>query len=205
MKVTCQAMPAQDCVWRRSRVLFWLISLTLASFMGFTTAARAQPTSDAATLSQTIAKLDAEVFDAYNRCDLTAFGKFFDPNVEFYHDTGGATFDRQTVVENTRKYICNKVRRELIASSLIVYPIKDFGAIAEGEHRFCPIAGGSCEGVAKFLIVWHQDGSGWRIMSVVRCFETFSAAALRGLGSSGFDPKRRAVGAASGDWRWSCV
>lgn len=41
--------------------------------------------------------------------------------------------------------------------------------------------------------------------SVARCFETFLAAALRGLGSSGFDPKRRAVCAASGDWRWSGV
>ena len=167
MKLTCQATPARDRARRSGLVLFWLISLTLVAFLGFTTAARAQPTSDAATLSQTIAKLDAEVFDAYNRCDLTAFGKFFDPNVEFYHDTGGATFDRRTVVENTRKYICNKVRRELIASSLIVYPIKDFGAIAEGEHRFCPIVGGACEGVAKFLIVWHKEGSGWRITRVI--------------------------------------
>lgn len=42
-------------------------------------------------------------------------------------------------------------------------------------------------------------------LSVVRCFETLSAAALRGLGSSGFDPMRRTADAASGDRRWSCV
>ena len=149
------------------RPVFWLIGLMLVACLAFNNAARAQATNDAATLSQTIARLDGEVFDAYNRCDLAKFSTFFAANVEFYHDTGGATFDRRTVVENTRKYICNKVRRELIPSSLNVYPIKNFGAIAEGEHRFCPIAGGACEGAAKFLIVWRQERGNWRITRVI--------------------------------------
>ncbi|MGO4780143.1 nuclear transport factor 2 family protein, partial [Lysobacter sp. 2RAB21] len=51
-----------------------------------------EPDADAA-LRQTIAALDAKVFDAYNRCDLETFEQYFSPDVEFYHDKGGASFD----------------------------------------------------------------------------------------------------------------
>ncbi|MGI4875852.1 MAG: nuclear transport factor 2 family protein [Janthinobacterium lividum] len=114
-----------------------------------------------------IAALDASVFSAYNRCDLTVFSGYFEPKVAFYHDTGGATFDRETMVANTRKYICGKVRRELIPASFHVYPIKDFGAIEEGEHRFCELATGRCEGIAKFVMVWRKQDGAWRITNVL--------------------------------------
>ena len=126
----------------------------------------AQGGADDGTLTATITALDIRVFDAYNRCDLATFGRYFSPRVEFYHDKGGATFDRKTVVANTRKYICHKVRRELVAGTLHVYPIKDFGAIAEGEHRFCQIGGG-CEGAAKFLMIWRKAGGRWQMTRVV--------------------------------------
>jgi len=111
--------------------------------------------------------LDEKVFAAYNRCDLASFGSYFSPTVEFYHDTGGATFDRATVIANTRKYICGKVHREPILGTLKVYPINGFGAIEEGEHRFCQIATGRCEGVAKFLIIWKGSGDTWQITRVL--------------------------------------
>ena len=118
-------------------------------------------------LAAEIAGLDAKVFNAYNRCDLDIFGSYFDTDVAFYHDTGGATFDRGTVIANTRKYICGKVRRELLPATLRVYPIKDYGAIEEGEHRFCELASGSCEGIAKFIIVWARRDGAWRITNVL--------------------------------------
>lgn len=118
-------------------------------------------------LTAEVTTLDAKVFDAYNRCDLDVFGGYFDPGVAFFHDTGGATFDRATVIANTRKYICGKVRRELLPSTLRVYPIKEYGAIEEGEHRFCEPATGKCEGVAKFVIVWAHHGIAWRITNVL--------------------------------------
>jgi hypothetical protein len=131
------------------------------------TAIAADTNADDGALTQTITALDAKVFDAYNHCDLESFGRYFVPDVEFYHDKGGVTRDRATVIANTRKYICHKVRRELIAGTLKVYPIKDYGAIEEGEHRFCPIDGGVCEGVARFLMIWqHADGR-WRMTRVV--------------------------------------
>ncbi|RZI58318.1 MAG: nuclear transport factor 2 family protein [Zymomonas sp.] len=124
-------------------------------------------TSVSDPLTGEIRALDTKVFDAYNRCDLDTFAAAFDPKVAFYHDTGGATFDRDTMVANTRKYICGKARRELIATTFHVYPIKDYGAIEEGEHRFCDVATRRCEGIAKFVIVWRKAGDAWRIGNVL--------------------------------------
>lgn len=128
---------------------------------------RAQSVDDSTRLTAIISAMDTKVFDAYNRCDLATFGSYYSPTVEFYHDNGGATFDRKTVLANTKKYICHKVRRELISASLKIYPIKNFGAIEEGEHRFCQISTGACEGVAKFVIIWRQMGSKWQITRVM--------------------------------------
>mgnify|MGYP003385550556 CR=1 FL=1 len=139
-------------------VLGWLMPAASAS---------AEPADNNAALTATISALDTRVFEAYNQCDLVAFGSYFTPTVEFYHDTGGATFDRETVIANTQKYICHKVRRVLIAASLKVYPIKDFGAIEEGEHRFCQTDTGACEGVAKFVIIWRRTDAKWQITRVM--------------------------------------
>lgn len=138
------------------------LSLALATIL---LAAPAQVASD--PLTQEIDALDAKVFDAYNRCDLPTFSAYFDPNVAFYHDTGGATFDRDAMVEGVRKYICGKVRRERLPATFRVYPIKGYGAIEEGEHRFCALATGRCEGIAKFVMVWAQRDGAWRITSVL--------------------------------------
>jgi len=118
-------------------------------------------------LTTEIGALDAKVFDAYHRCDLLAFSGYFDPKVAFYHDTGGATFERDAMVDGVRKYICGKVKRELIAATFRVYPIKDYGAIEEGEHRFCELATERCEGIAKFVMVWAKQDGAWRITSVL--------------------------------------
>ena len=118
-------------------------------------------------LTTEIGTLDTKVFDAYNRCDLPAFSGYFDSKVAFYHDTGGATFERDAMVDGVRKYICGKVKRELIPATFHVYPIKDYGAIEEGEHRFCELATGRCEGIAKFVMVWAKQDGAWRITSVL--------------------------------------
>jgi hypothetical protein len=130
-------------------------------------AAAAETTDAGMQLHTSIAALDAKVFDAYNHCDMKTFSSYFIPTVEFYHDNGGATFDRKTVIANTKKYICQKVQRQLLPASLKIYRIKDFGAIEEGEHRFCEIATGNCEGSAKFLMIWQQKASAWHITRVV--------------------------------------
>lgn len=124
-----------------------------------------------APLAETLAALDTAAFDAFNRCDepgqLDRHAAFFSPSVEFYHDNGGVTWNREAMIANTAKFVCGNFRRELVPGTLRVYPVKDFGAITQGVHRFCQIADGSCEGMADFVMIWHQDGERWEITRVL--------------------------------------
>ena len=123
------------------------------------------------SLFETISRLDAAVFDAFNHCsspaELEKHASYFDENVEFYHDNGGVTWNRKDMLANTARNVCGHFRRELVPGTLEVYPIKDFGAIEQGEHRFCPFDSGRCDGMADFVIVWRQDGELWRITRVL--------------------------------------
>jgi hypothetical protein len=71
------------------------------------------------------------------------------------------------MLANTEKYVCGSFRRELVPGSLRVYPIKDFGAIAQGTHRFCQFKSGTCDGAADFLIVWRNQSGTWNITRVL--------------------------------------
>ena len=131
-------------------------------------AANAAPEED---LAATIATLDTAAFDAFNDCaapgKLDKYASFFAPDVEFYHDLGGVTWTRDAMIAQTKANVCGKFQRELVPGTLKVWPIKDFGALARGEHRFCHYkAGGAthpCEGQAEFTILWHRDGDKWTI------------------------------------------
>ena len=122
-------------------------------------------------LTTTVATLDRAVFDSFNRCQdpaqLEKHAGYFDPAVEFYHDTGGVTWTREAMLENTRKHACGHYTRELVDGSLQVFPVKDFGAIAQGSHRFCEVATGKCEGLADFVMLWHRHDGTWSITRVL--------------------------------------
>ncbi|SBV37967.1 conserved exported hypothetical protein [uncultured Stenotrophomonas sp.] len=122
-------------------------------------------------LTTTIAALDQAVFDSFNRCadpqQLQRHAGYFDPAVEFYHDTGGVTWTREAMLENTRKHACGHYTRERVEGSLQVFPIKDFGAIAQGSHRFCDVATGKCEGLADFTMLWRLHDGQWTITRVL--------------------------------------
>lgn len=122
-------------------------------------------------LFETISALDSAVFDAFNNCSspeqLQKHAGYFAPDVEFYHDTGGVTWSRQEMLANTEKYVCGNFRRELVPGTFKVSPVKDFGAIAQGSHRFCQFASGKCEGVADFAIVWSNQNGNWQITRVL--------------------------------------
>lgn len=121
------------------------------------------------TLEATIAALDGAVFDAFNRCgdpaQLRKHAGFFAPDVEFYHDTGGVTWTREAMIANTGKYACGHYTRERVG--LRVSPVKDFGAIAQGVHRFCQVDTGRCDGEADFAVVWRLRDGQWQITRVL--------------------------------------
>ncbi|NII75135.1 ketosteroid isomerase-like protein [Dyella sp. SG562] len=145
------------------RLALWLVPLFVGGVVHAATPA-AIPQGDA--LVRTVNELDKKVFDAYNSCDLKTFGDFFSADIEFYHDNGGLMLGREPVVEATRRNICHKVRRELVGT-LEVYPIKDYGAIETGTHRFCQIGGKTCQGEGKFLHIWRYQNGQWQLTRVV--------------------------------------
>lgn len=153
-------------------VIAVLIAVT-TSGTSVATASNDEPTTKPAAdpLFDTISALDTAVFDAFNSCSspaqLQKHASYFAPDVEFYHDTGGVTWSRQEMLANTEKNACGKFRRELVPGTFKVFPIKDFGAIEQGSHRFCQFASGKCEGIADFVMVWRNQNGNWQITRVL--------------------------------------
>lgn len=127
--------------------------------------------SAADLLYATVSALDSATFDAFNRCSdptqLERHAGYFAKDVEFYHDTGGVTWTRDEMLANTEKYVCGNFSRELVPGTLKVHPIKDFGAISQGSHRFCQFASGRCEGLADFTMIWRYKDGAWQITRVL--------------------------------------
>ena len=127
----------------------------------------AQSSGDTKDLFRTIAALDTALFDAYNRCELEKFGSFFITDVEFYHDQGGLTLGIQGVTDAVKKNICGKVRRELVSTSLQVYPMKGYGAVEIGVHQFHHPGIEGPVGEAKFIHLWQNKEGVWKITRVI--------------------------------------
>lgn len=126
------------------------------------------PAPSGEDLYRTVAALDAALFDAYNRCDLEAFGALLAEDLEFYHDQGGLMIGRQATVDAVRKNICGIARRELVAGSLKVFPMHGFGALEMGVHRFYQpkISEAEPTGEAQFVQLWrHRDGV-WQVTRI---------------------------------------
>ena len=120
-------------------------------------------------LYKTIEKLDKEFFEAYNSCDknLERYGAFYDQEIEFYHDQGGLMTSKQDIIDATQLNICGNVKRELVAESIEVYPIKDFGAVQMGYHKFHNLVEGSISEPVRFIVIWKVLDDSWKIKRVI--------------------------------------
>src|SRR5687768_16032611 len=166
-------------------IAFALAALSASAAFATDTPAGA-PVAD--PLFSTVSALDGAVFDAFNHCSangqLQKHASYFVDDVEFYHDTGGVTWTRDAMLANTEKHVCGKIRRELVPGTLKVFPIKDYGAIEQGVHRFCKVGATECEGMADFVIVWHRqdkqlEGTEWQITRVLSYGHRPNAAPAR--------------------------
>jgi Domain of unknown function (DUF4440) len=147
-----------------------LFALPLLAFS--TTPLITQTTSTPATkdsLFQTIAAFDTALFDAANHCDLDKLGTFFSDDLEFYHDQSGLSVGKQDFLEKSKNNICGKVIRELVPGSLEVYPLKGFGAVEIGIHRFHHPGHDDTMaiGEAKFIHIWQYKDGVWKISRVI--------------------------------------
>lgn len=123
--------------------------------------------SQSTDLHKTIVALDSTFFDAYNHCDMTKQAAFYSDTIEFFHDKGGLETSKKKILEDTKKYICGKVTRELVKSSIEVSPIPGYGAVELGSHQFHNKKENTTSPPSKFVIVWKNDNGKWTITKVI--------------------------------------
>jgi hypothetical protein len=135
--------------------------------------AQAVPALDAiksdAELTRAISALDTQLFDAYNNCDIDKLGSLVVDDLEFYHDKTGLAVGKQPFLVAIKNNICGKVRRELVKGSLEVYPLKGYGAVEIGVHRFYHPGTQDHDvvGEAKFVQLWQYKDGAWKVSRVI--------------------------------------
>ena len=119
-------------------------------------------------LYETIVKLDENFFGAYNTCDFKIQELMISENIEFFHDKGGLSTSKKEIIEAIKNNICGKVNRELVKGSIEVYPIKDYGAVQIGYHKFYnnqePDA---ISKKNKFITIWKNEDKNWVMTKII--------------------------------------
>ncbi len=149
----------------------FLLLITFACTIHKKSSGDLAPSSSPTELYNTIASLDSAFFDAFNNRDLTTLQNFLSEDLEFYHDLGGVTNYDQNIGAFKKTFANERVlRRELVKSSMEVYPIKDFGAVQTGTHRFYVTEKGQKEKLsseAKFVNLWKYKDQVWKITRII--------------------------------------
>jgi hypothetical protein len=115
----------------------------------------------------TILALDTKLFAAYNHCDLVTLGSMVSDDLEFYHDQTGLSVGKAPFLAAIKQNICGKVQRELLRDTLEVYPLKGYGAVEIGVHRFHHPGDPKNVGDAKFIMLWQNKGGVWKVTRVI--------------------------------------
>jgi len=120
-------------------------------------------------LFKTVESLDTGLFDAVNHCDMQKVDGYWADDAIFLHDRAPPLVGRKAIVESIKNNLCGKVVRELVPGSLEVQPLKDYGAVEIGVHRFLhPFAQDhGVVGEAKFIHLWQLKSGAWHITHVI--------------------------------------
>ena len=122
-------------------------------------------------LYDSIAYLDSVFFNAFNTRSVDKLETLLSENLEFYHDLGGVTNYNQNMDAFKRTFESDRrVRRKLVEGTLEVYPIKDYGAVETGIHRFYATEKGQQEQLsseAKFVQIWQKKDGEWKITRII--------------------------------------
>jgi hypothetical protein len=130
------------------------------------------PMNTQTALYQQILAVDGQLFQAFNTCDSLTYRTFIADDLEFYHDAGGLNVSLANEMVTFRQ-MCARgthLRRELLANTLEVHPIKNYGAVEIGAHRFYHTNPGQPEklsGTYKFVHVWHYLNGQWKLARVI--------------------------------------
>ena len=122
---------------------------------------------------------DSLLFDlGFNECKIDAFQSFISEDLEFYHDQGGLTTNKEDFLDAVKNNICGnpdmKPIRKLTTGSLKVFPLyengKLYGAIQKGEHDFFIREPGKeiyKTSSAKFTHIWLLEDNEWILKRVL--------------------------------------
>ena len=167
-----------------------IVLAALLSSAVFAADAPVQPKVEAKVKLRAGPKNSQELFDEIAAKDRALFGAVFDScdieklrplvadDLEFFHDkdglseTSGAHFidDIRQHCEHIKSGQDFRARREIVAGSMKVYPLNNYGAVETGEHRFYAIADGKPDQLtetAQFLHIWKNDNGTWKLARVV--------------------------------------
>ncbi len=131
--------------------------------------------SQAADLKAELLQADRQLFSLmFDQCDAPSLTALVTPDIEFYHDKGGASRGRDRFIADYEQG-CRarqapdawRSRRHLVSESFQVSPIPGTGAITEGTHLFYERQGDGPEtlvGQASFAILWTRvQGGPWQM------------------------------------------
>jgi hypothetical protein len=146
-----------------SRITLFCMSLLLGAC---STTPKVHESATSGPLFDELFRMDQELFQAaFITCDQNKFRSLLTEDLEFYHDRTGAAYgeDARTLNSCPRD---NGVKRALVAGSLEVYPINNYGAVQTGRHLFTREGEPGAE-VAKFVHLWQKKDGAWRLARVL--------------------------------------
>ena len=125
-----------------------------------------------------VRQFDKAFWDAYNQCDVKKLVQMNTADLEFYHDMGGPMLGQAKFAAAMQNNICgnpaNRVRREAVADTVRVFPMRDkgqlYGAVVSGEHQFYNQAKGGPEVLgarARFTHMLVLKEGAWKVSRVL--------------------------------------
>ncbi len=134
------------------------------------------PASD--TLREQIRAADTQLFAAaFDSCDADKAAAMTTEDMEFFHDKDGKSASSRADFRRSVANLCDNarkggwhLRRELVESSLQVFPLQDNRALEIGDHRFHERGADGVErwtGQARFIQVWRRVDGQWQAERVI--------------------------------------
>ena len=138
-------------------------------------AAAPSPVDD---LREQIRQADSQLFAvAFEACDADKAAAMTTEDMEFFHDKDDKSASNREDFRRSVANLCDnarkdgwRLRRELVDSSLQVFPLHDERALEIGDHRFHERGKDGVEhwvGQARFIQVWRRVDGHWLAERVI--------------------------------------
>ncbi|HEQ1703897.1 nuclear transport factor 2 family protein [Stenotrophomonas sp. GD03701] len=130
------------------------------------------------TLREQIRQADTQLFAAaFDDCDADKAAAMTTEDMEFFHDKAGKSASKRDDFRRSVAALCEStranhthLRRELMETSLQVFPLHDDRALEIGDHRFHERDAKGVEhwtGQARFIQVWRRVDGRWLAERVI--------------------------------------